>query len=44
MIRFLAGVAFGWIMARDPPSSDDVNNAMKRLLDLVEKITSPPRV
>ena len=43
MIRFLAGVAFGWIMARDPPTPEDIQNAMKRILEIVEKIL-PPKV
>jgi hypothetical protein len=38
MIRFLAGVAFGWAMARDPPTSDDIQDALQRLIKLVEKI------
>ena len=43
MIRFLAGVAFGWIMARDPPTPEDIQDATKRLLEIVEKIL-PPKV
>lgn len=46
MIRFFSGVAFGWIMARDPPTPHDINSAMLRLLEIINKIlpTDLPKV
>jgi len=38
MIRFLSGVVFGWVMARDPPSPDNVTEAFERIYALIKKI------
>jgi|SaaInlV_150m_DNA_4_1039716.scaffolds.fasta_scaffold06197_4 hypothetical protein len=35
MIRFFSGVVFGWVMARDPPSPENMKDAIERIYALL---------
>lgn len=38
MIRFLSGIAVGWVMARDPPTSQDLKDSIRRFKEILENI------